>query len=371
MRILFTISPQPGHLRIIRPTIQAAVRAGHDIVVATGPDLLAATHRDRFVSWGVGPAAWQIRSDFGRRPRRSDPVAQRDALNSAFHAQPALGRLTDLLPRAAAWSPELVIHDISDVAGVELAVRLGIPHIAHGVDQHGDSGWLRLPMVTDELARAWGTGDRWSDLTQAPFLDPSLWPGRPLPFGNVVSVQPGADAGVRTRRLPLRVQRFPYERTVLVAVEPAHIDTVLAGLSGFQLNVLLDTGSVEVAQLGALPDHVAAGQDLPLDLALPDSIAVISGGRSEVLTAAMTHGLPQLTVPLWTARRLDAARLARHGAGITLHPERLQPGTVRRALGDLLAAPAYANAARGLSEVIHGMPTAEQALDLLLTRVPV
>ena len=98
---------------------------------------------------------------------------------------------------------------------------------------------------------------------------------------------------------------------------------------------------------------------------------MISGGGSDVLTAAMTHGLPQLVVPLRTSRRLAAARVARHGAGITLHPERLQPGAVRRALGDLLAAPAYANAARGLSEVIHGMPTADQALDLLLTRVPV
>jgi len=370
MRILFTISPQPGHLRIIRPTIQAAVRAGHDVVVATGPDLLAAVQRDRITTWGVGPAVWQTRADFARRPRRSDPVGQWDALNSAFHAQPALARLSDLMPRAAAWSPDLVIHDISDVAGVEAAVRLGIPHVGHGVDQHGESGWLRLPMVTDELAGVWGTGDRWTDVTRAPFLDPSLWPGRPLPFRSVVSVQPAADA-FRTGRLPLRAQRLPHERTVLVAVEPGHIETVLAGLSGFQLNVLLDTGSVEVAQLGPLPVHVAAAQELPLGPALLGSIAVISGGRSDVLTAAMTHGLPQLVVPLWTSRRLDAVRVARHGAGIMLHPERLQPGRVRRALGDLLAAPAYANAARGLSEVIHGMPTADQALDLLLTRVPV
>lgn len=370
MRILFTVSPQPGHLRIIRPTIQAAVRAGHDVVVATGPDLLAALQRDRVTTWGIGPAAWQMRADFGRRTRPLDPVAQWDALSSTFHAQPAQARLTDLLPRLAAWPPDLVVHDISEVAGAEAAVRLGIPHVGHGVDRHGDGGWLRLPMVTEELAAAWGTGDRWLDLTRAPFLDPSLWPGRPLPFRHVTSVQPVSDT-VRPGRLPLRAQRFPYERTVLVAVEPAHISPVLAGLSSFGLNVLLESGSVEVAQLGSLPEHVAAGQQLPLGLALPNCLAVISGAAPDVLTAALTHGVPQLSIPVWTSRRHDAARVARHGAGITVHPERLQPGTIRRALGDLLAAPAYANAARGLSEVIHGMPTPAQALDLLTTSVTV
>ena len=40
-RVLFTSCPAYGHILPMLPLIRAAERAGHDVRVATGPDLLA------------------------------------------------------------------------------------------------------------------------------------------------------------------------------------------------------------------------------------------------------------------------------------------------------------------------------------------
>ncbi len=39
MRLLFTSTPLFGHFLPMLPLIDAATRAGHDVIVATGPDL--------------------------------------------------------------------------------------------------------------------------------------------------------------------------------------------------------------------------------------------------------------------------------------------------------------------------------------------
>ena len=54
---------------------------------------------------------------------------------------------------------------------------------------------------------------------------------------------------------------------------------------------------------------------------------------------------------------------AASGAGITVQPDRLLPGAVRRALADVLADPAYARAARAQQAAIAALPSAADVLD--------
>ena len=50
----------------------------------------------------------------------------------ALFGTPAAGRLADLTGLAADWRPDLVVHEVLELAGSILARRLGVPGVTHG-----------------------------------------------------------------------------------------------------------------------------------------------------------------------------------------------------------------------------------------------
>lgn len=377
MKFLFTLSPLESHLQPMLPTIRAAVGLGHDVVVATGPELIRDLRRAGLRTWTVGPAARQAWVDLqaahpaNRRARLTDPA-------SALYAQPAVARVLDLLPQIERWRPDIVVHDALELAGAEVAARTGAVQLVHGLGPHTDRRFPILPAVSAEIARTLGRPDRFLATAAAPYLDPTP-PALGEPnrtFDDVRRVRPEADLAGRGQRLPLRVQRMPHQQTVLLALGPT-IDRpgpVLAALEGLRhvpVNVIIETGpQLEVGALGPLPDRIAAGRSLPLDAVLPLVDAVISDGSTMIDLAAFRHGRPQVILPLTEPDRELAVRVARSGSAVVLNPDRVSPGAIRRGLADVLHLPGYAAAARQLREQFLALPTVHHVLDRL-TAVPV
>jgi UDP:flavonoid glycosyltransferase YjiC (YdhE family) len=54
-RVLFTSCPAYGHALPMLPLVRAAQRAGHDVRVATGPDLVGPLATRRLDVQSVGP----------------------------------------------------------------------------------------------------------------------------------------------------------------------------------------------------------------------------------------------------------------------------------------------------------------------------
>jgi UDP:flavonoid glycosyltransferase YjiC (YdhE family) len=99
--------------------------------------------------------------------------------------------------------------------------------------------------------------------------------------------------------------------------------------------------------------------------ALPRCHAVIGNGAAELTAGALAHGLPLVTLPR-TADQLATARgLQALGVGLTVQPDRLRPGAVRRALADVLADPSYARAAASQQAAIAELPSAADLLAAL------
>ena len=74
MRLLFTASPAYGHLLPLLPMIRAAMTAGHDVRLATGPDMVGPMRSRSVPAYGVG-ATWdeivaERDEEAGRSPRR-------------------------------------------------------------------------------------------------------------------------------------------------------------------------------------------------------------------------------------------------------------------------------------------------------------
>jgi len=379
MRILFTISPLAAHLAAMLPMIQAASAASHEVVIATGPDLTAEIQRRGYQCWSAGPSADESWAELNERPAAIDDAERRRLTASILHAQPAVARLRDLLPRAQRWSPDLVVHDLTDAAGAEIAALTGARPIVHGIGAQTNRQLAMLRLVTAEFATSLMLPDRFAEVLAAPFLDPIpafLQPPAPLLFSRVHPVRPEVDAARTCERLPLRVQRFGYDRTVLLALGPGQRREVLAAavevISHFEVNLLVETGPrIEVGVLGSVPKHVAVARRMCPALALPLSTAVISHGGTETVLGAAAYGLPQILLPQAGDQRHNAVTVNRSGGGIAISPQPLVPGALRRALADVLANPAYARTARSHQAAIAAMPTAAAVLDHLTAAVAV
>jgi UDP:flavonoid glycosyltransferase YjiC (YdhE family) len=355
----------------MRPLIRAATNSGHEVVVATGPDLSANLKQLGVPGWIVGPTMREAWADLAAAPLAADEAGRHRALVCALFARPGVRRVRAVLPQARRWSPDLVIHDLTDPAGPEVAALLGVPTLVHGTSPYAARQIVELTQVCAEFAAALMLPDRYADIVHAPFLDPypaSLQPAGPRPFSDVRRIRPEVPPAAPGERLPLRMQRFPYERTVLLTLgagqtRPDALLVALQVLRDFPVNVVVETGpGVEVAQVGRQPSHVAVAQQLPLAQVLASCTAVISPGSAEQVLGALAYGLPQVCLPRTLDQRHLTAAVTATGAGIAVAPDPLIPGVLRRAVADVLAVPAYARAARDHQASIATMPAADDVL---------
>jgi hypothetical protein len=130
MRILFVGNPLYGHLNPMLPLARAAQNAGHDVVVATGADFAPLAEREGLTTWSVGLTHAQAGGD--------DQASWLEYFEAS-----ARERMADLAPRCAAWHPDLVIHEETELAGP--VVLAGLPRDAkrsHRADMSETGGLL-------------------------------------------------------------------------------------------------------------------------------------------------------------------------------------------------------------------------------------
>ena len=183
MRILVSAGPMYGHVNTLLPLADAARRAGHDVVVATGPDLVSHVERRGFDTWSVGTT--------------HAAAGGRAALSPEYFLTTGAARAADLVPRARAWRPDLVVHEEMELAGAVVAAVTGAHHVIHGLGLL-PPGWVweRFAPVVDELARASG-GRRPFDAARATYLrisPPSLQPEATVPWDDVRLIRPAFGA---------------------------------------------------------------------------------------------------------------------------------------------------------------------------------
>ena len=132
--------------------------------------------------------------------------------------QPGAARVRELLPRTSRWTPDLVVHEITEGAGAEVAALTGAYEIVVGPTGEVGPAEALLPLVTAEVAASLNTPDRYRDVIAAPLLDPrvpALAPDRPPvrrrtpPRPELDEPQSGSAASPSVRR--------PYHRALSLA----------------------------------------------------------------------------------------------------------------------------------------------------------
>ena len=141
MRILYTCCPLYGHVNAVLPSALAAVRAGHDVVMASGADMLGHIERRGIAAWAAGPT-------------HADAGGNTQASWLEYFGTTALPRAADLARRTGTWQPDVVIADETELAGAAVAAACGARLVVHGL---GIMPPARLwPMLRAGIERAAG-----------------------------------------------------------------------------------------------------------------------------------------------------------------------------------------------------------------------
>jgi UDP:flavonoid glycosyltransferase YjiC (YdhE family) len=361
VRILFSAGPMHGHVNTMLPLVLEARRAGHDVVFATGPDLAAHVGRHGLPTWPVGPTHAE--------------AGGRAALAPEYFVATGTARAADLVPRAVAWRPEMVVHEEMELAGAVAAGAAGARHVVHGLGLLPPAWvWERFAPVVGELAGRLGAR-RPFDPAAATYLrvsPPSLQRDTDVIWDDVRLARAGFGVAGPGDRMPTGLDDFvrppgdPVVHLTLGTVfheTPGVLAAAIQGLRGLRIRLVVTTGpGVAPSSFGAQPANVRVVGYVPHGLLLRRCDLVVSHAGAGVMFGALTHGVPQLLLPQGADQFGNAEACRDAGVALMLAPDEVTPAAVAMGVRRLLVSPSFwANAARVRRE-LAGLPAPDEVL---------
>jgi glycosyltransferase (activator-dependent family) len=410
MRVLLAIMPSPTHLHPYVPLAWALQGAGHEVRVASYPDMTGTITDAGLLAVGLGDPV-----DLGESVRGCaaderldaiiDPLAEgsddpglwkliRLYLMSPFWlhyaAEPAEGtrRITDdLVDFTRSWQPDLVVWDPMFFPAAIAARATGAAHVRMlwGPDYFA---WTRQAYRA-ALASPESTVDE--DL-MVELMAPVL-ARYDLEFGEDLLVgQYTVDPMPASMRLPVDLDYIPVRRVPFTGVgalpdwlrEPVKRPRVCLSLGvstrqhfdknrGLPMADLLDMvadldvelvatlNADQLAAVTSVPDNVRLIDYVPLNLLLPTCSAIIHHGGGGTFAAAAAHQVPQLVTARASGQSMDVARFVeQRGAGLIgpdIDSPQFSADVVKEKLVRILAEPSFREGAAALHAEMAAMPS--------------
>jgi glycosyltransferase (activator-dependent family) len=397
MRVLVTTTAVNSHLYNLVPTAWALRAAGHEVCVATQPNLIEETKRTGLTAVAVGEplATASGNLDTSGTPyglgvdiTETDPAKLTlPYVLEVFRTYTSVvceyladeATLVDLVTFAKAWRPDLVLWDAHNYAAPVLARALGLPHVRI---VPAPDHWARMRSIYHDLARAEpGVEDPLADYLGgklAPYggeftedmvvgqatieplpswlrvkADVDYRPVRHVPY-NGPSVIPGwLRKKPKRRRVCLTLGQT---RRALGSETPGGGDGIaglLQGIAGLDVEVIATLNANQIPPGTTIPDNVRLFDYVPLNALLPTCAAVVHYGGMGTVNAAVVHGVPQVGIPgnIWGEAGI-MRELCAQGAGLVADHGNLV-GRLARILDD----PSYTTAAAQLRKEMLATPS--------------
>ncbi|MFB4279805.1 activator-dependent family glycosyltransferase [Nonomuraea sp. MTCD27] len=418
MRVLFTTFAAPSHFYAQVTVASALSTAGHEVIVASQPDLIDTITAAGLTAVAVGPQldlepeTQQATSSFAG-DRNLGGLAMSNSRHDPFPWERGLGMFSamtafvfqnvcseqmvdDLVRLARDWRPDLVVWDPLTLAGPVAAKAVGAAHarLLFGPDQMARNRLAfralldeRPPELRDDPLAEWLV---WSLARQGVRLDEwdeelvcGQWTIDPTPASmraplglHYVNVRYVPYNGRSALPGWLR-EEPPYPRRVCLTLgvslgEVEDGGTVAAGdlmaaVDGLDVEVVAALPAELRERLGTMPRNVRAVDFVPLNALLPSCAGIIHHGGSGTFMTALAHGVPQLVVPdlMWDSKEKSLA-LTASGAGLVIQDqEKLSPDHLRERITTLLDDPAYAAGAARMRAEMVGTPSPNDIVPVL------
>lgn len=409
VRVLFQPYPATTHVHTQVPLAWALRSAGHEVCVATQPDVTDEITRAGLTAIPVGDpldleakmapnvddqpdeisdGTWLDVLDISElRPER----LTHDYMQGVFTAWTSFvyqtshpyRMLDELVDFARWWRPDLVIWDTMTFAGPLAAKASGAAHarLLFGLDL---VGWMRQhyraalrdrpPELRDDPLEEWlgrlarRYGQRFSeDLVVGQWTIDPVPPSLRLPVDqHHVSVRYMPYNGRAT--IPEWLRRPTERRRVcltlgvsfreVVGGDQASVSDLLEAVADLDVEVVATLNADQLAATPRMPGNVRAVEFVPMDALLPSCSAIIHHSGSGTFLTALAHGVPQVIVPshMW-CNAPRAYRLEKAGAALCHEAGELSLDGLRHSLLQVLEEPSYAASAAEIREEILGTPT--------------
>jgi UDP:flavonoid glycosyltransferase YjiC (YdhE family) len=371
LRILISVRPYHGHFHSLVPLARALIDAGHEVAVATAPELASAVLAAG-LAWypaGLHPDAVLALGD------DEDGADVEDEDYGPSVTAVKVADLVDIV--LGSFAPDLVIRDPTDLAAVIAGELLGLRVATFGICHFiNDLLWHLV-----DVDRQYNEARVQHGLAADPALDtlydglylsivpPELDMFDPLPVPRVqrIAYQPwdGGQGGVP----PEWLAALPDRPTVLVTLGTVFndrvdlFDGILGALEAEDVNVICTVGAdFDVTALGRLPANARVEQYLPHSLVLPFCDVMVSHGGFNTVMGALCAGVPVVAIPLGSDQEHNAERCAELGIGIDIPEDDFDAGHLRRAVRRILADPEFKANLAVLSASMAAQPSPAAAV---------
>ncbi|MGP3912331.1 activator-dependent family glycosyltransferase [Nonomuraea sp. 10N515B] len=411
VRILFTTYAEKTHFLGMVPLAWALKTAGHDVRVASQPELTDVITNTGLTAVPVGrdhtlhqflkrteelDGGDEERFDF----TENDPAKLTWEYLSSGYSQvvPWWFRLVndpmirDLIAFCRSWRPDLVVWEPVTYAGPIAAAACGAVHarMMWSVDlfTRTRSHFLRVrpPGGRDLLAEWIGAkaGRFGEELTTGHFTidnvpsslrqDPAYGldrgldylPMRYVPYNGVSVVPQWLRASPEKPRVALTLGVSSTERLDGYAIS---VQEQLDALADLDIDLVATVSEAERAGLARVPDNTRLVTFVPLNALAPTCSAIINHGGNGSYCTTLLHGVPQLIVPFFFDGKLRAQYLQDQGAGLTLSCAEATGAGIRERLVRLLDELSFQENATRLREEMLALPTPNDLVPEIERRV--
>lgn len=374
-RILFTCRPLSGHFDPLLPLAAAARASGHTVAFASGDPVVGRARDAGFTAFEAGPAD-TFRAEWAPRfPGFTTLVgdAQRKFFFTEIFANLELApRADDLESIMSAWQPDLVAHEMAELAAPLVSTARGIPYVDVGY------GSLIPRALLEEAGSAAAAHWRVRGLEPHPlagvfrylYVDPCPPVLQTPEIADVAAVQPMRPAAgeAQVTERPAWLDDLPHRPTVYVTLGTiwnTDLDVFRLVIEALRdrVNLIVTVGRQnDPALLGPQPRGVIIRSYIPQHQLLPWCDAVVAHGGSGTVLGALAHGVPLLVVPQGADQWSNAEQIVAARAGRRLLRDELSAVAVHDCVMALLSEPSYRQAASNIKDEIRAMPSATDAI---------
>ncbi|MFI6507770.1 activator-dependent family glycosyltransferase [Streptosporangium sp. NPDC050855] len=400
MRVLFTSYAEKSHFLGMVPLAWALRNAGHEVRVASQPELTDVITGAGLTAVPVGKnhglgRLLQLAKDTGQE-KDFDMAEDRpemltwQQIKTGYQGHvlwwcrvvndPMIAELTEYCRQ---WEPDLVIWEPLTYAGSIAAKACGAAHARFmwGLDLtarmrgHYLRARQEAGVATDALGQWMGVHSRGfgvpfsEDMTTGHFtidytpgslrLDLPLTyvPLRYIPYNGVAVVPPWLHVPPAKPRVCLTLGTSATERLDGYSVP---VQDILTSLADLDIEVVATLPEKQQAELSHVPDNVRLVSFVPLHVLAPTCSVMIHHGGGGSFSTSVVNAVPQLILADMFDAPLKGELLAQQGAGLTLHSSQATGPRVREHLLRLLNEPSFTQAAQRLRQETLATPGPNQ-----------
>ena len=384
MHILVTSTSGTGHLHPMVPTLRALSRRGHDITWAAPEAARRSVEGFGFVFRPAGLDHGERRSRFmSAHPEvmAVPPRSRRPLLFAGFFAEIAAPVMAiDLAPVFEEVRPDLVVHDLAELAAAPLAAARSIPHITMAFSGALTPEILRVAVPVIEPV--------WAAVGLSAPPDLGMYDhGYVHPFARSLGQRPDDETVYDVRPMdvtgkpggtaPGWLQQMGLERPLVYVTFGTEVGAIAPWPALLGVLALVDVdavvtvgGEVDPASLAPLVAHLPEGRIrieryVPQALVVPRARLVVSHGGAGTAIGAAAAGVPQLIVPLGADQFDNADLFADAGVALVAEGDAVDATALAGQLRSLLQDGAFAGAAARLAADFAAMPHSDEVAAVL------